>query len=190
MVINKNASSTWFWICSLARTIWVIWPETTALPSMTSRSRSFFRGMRGNWWRRANDSSMKAKPVAPSSRGVKQGIVTAQQNHQRSLHILRRDHQRSLAMTQPSTLGMTQPRTRNPVKPRLPQQRPHLQRHPSRPRPRPNKHATPAPSHYHLTPKLPSRATAQRPHHTTTMAAASTVTPSRVNYPYRRLTYV
>ena len=63
--------------------------------------------------------------------------VTAQQNHQQSLDLMRRIHRRSLAMTQPAALGMTQPRTKNPAtnpaRPRSPYLRPHPWRHPCAP---------------------------------------------------------
>ena len=118
--------------------------------------------------------------------------VTAPRNHQRSLGSMRQNHQRSLAMTQPAALGMTQPRTRNPAtspSPRSsPHLRPHPQRHPSRPRPRPRKHATPAPSRYHMTPTLPSRATARRPHRATPIVPhpCTTATEQRPTAPRPR----
>ena len=42
-------------------------PDAIALLSITSRVRGFFSGIRGNWWRRAKCSCIKAKPVAPLS---------------------------------------------------------------------------------------------------------------------------
>ena len=116
--------------------------------------------------------------------------VTAQKNHQRSLEVKRRDHQRSLNMTQPVALGMTRPRTRNPGIPSprsSPHLRPHLQRHPPRPRPRPHEHAAPALSRYHMTPTLPSWTTARRPHHTTTMASCTCTEqrPTTARRPHR-----
>ena len=42
-------------------------PDAIGLPSITSRTRGFFSGIRGNWWHRAKSSYIKAKPVAPLS---------------------------------------------------------------------------------------------------------------------------
>ena len=39
-------------------------PDAIGLPSITSRVRDFFNGIRGNWWWRAKSLSIKAKPVA------------------------------------------------------------------------------------------------------------------------------
>ena len=49
----------------------------------------------------------RAENIAGYNGAAGKGAVTAQQNHQRSLNVKRRDHQKLLAMTQPTTLGMT-----------------------------------------------------------------------------------
>ena len=41
--------------------------DAIGLPSITSRVRGFFGRMRGDWWRQAKSSSIKAKAVAPLS---------------------------------------------------------------------------------------------------------------------------
>ena len=162
--------------------------------------------------KRINHSPLGRLTLPGGLLGLMALCVTAPQNHQRSLDPKRRDHQRSLAMTQPAVLGMTRPRTRNPaspsprstphlrphpqrhpsrLRPHLQRQpsrlRPHLQRHPPRPRPRPHEHAAPAPSRYNMTPTLHSWTTARRPHHTTTVASCTRTEqrPTTARRPHR-----